>query len=148
MQSAEPTVDARWEVSIANVDGTGRVGLGRLFTSLGWSAPGFLTGHVETGCLIVGAVSPGRCGVREAVGGSTEHAAESPLEALRVDPARRLRLPGRLRVRLGVSASGRALLGARVGLGVLVVCRLGALEELLEGALDACGDTRAARGIR
>ena len=130
---------SRWTVTIAALDAAGRVEIGRLGDVLGWDRPAFLAGHVGNGRLVLDAASApgGQSGTRIDVA-----AARGPGVAvtLRLDPRGRLRVPAGIRVRLGLTALGRALLAADGSVGVLVVASL--------SVLDATFDELAEEGAR
>ena len=74
-------------------------------------------------------------GGRDLPGMPPAHLRGARTVALRLDPHGRLRIPSGVRVRLGISAPGRVLLGADASAGVLVVASL----RVIEGVLDALG---------
>ena len=138
MPCAPMSSQTRWTVSIASLDIAGRVELGRLVDVLGLSRPALLRGRVENGRLLLGAAPAEAPGGPEQPDGRAAPRRIGLPAYLRLDPLGRLRLPAGVRVRLGLTARGRALLAVDAAAGVLVVASPavldGMLDELVGGA--------------
>lgn len=123
--------EVRWMASIGTVDGAGRIDVGRLVDALGWSPPLLLCSAVTPRRLVVEAAPE-----TETADTTSRTGRAAGRGALRLDPLGRLRLPAGIRVRLGITAPGRALLAADAGAGHLVVASVAMLAPLLDALVE------------